>query len=176
MNDDQITNSRVVVPLDDYDPIEIFGDEPDPSRIAEYGMVWRPKDIHFGIRAERDGRLVAHAGLVVLPVSIGGRRAELIGLGAVAVAADLRGRGLARTVVDGALAHARGLGPRFAILFCRPDKAELYARLGWQPLTGPVEVDQPTGPAVMPLRTMWYPLHEGARWSGEALRLHSLPM
>ncbi len=176
MNDDQITVPRLVVPLDDYAPAEIFGDDPDPFQVAVHGMVWRPKDIHFGIHAEPGGRLAAHAGLVLLPVSIDGDRTELVGLGGVAVAADRRGHGLARAVVDGALVHARTLGPEFAILFCRPDKAELYARLGWRPVAGPVEVDQPAGPAVMPLRTMWFPLHDGAEWPGGALRLHSLPM
>ncbi|MCX4758448.1 GNAT family N-acetyltransferase [Kitasatospora purpeofusca] len=176
MSDDQISIFSTVVPLEEYTHTEILGDGPDPFQVAEHGMVWRPKDLHFGIRSEPDGRLVAHAGLVVLPVSIDGSPTELVGLGGVAVAADLRGHGLARTVVDGALAHARTLGPRLAVLFCRPDKAELYARLGWQPLAGPVEVEQPTGPAVMPLRTMWFPLHDGARWPEGALRLHSLPM
>ncbi|MER7701819.1 GNAT family N-acetyltransferase [Kitasatospora sp. NPDC097605] len=167
---------NIVVPLESYEPAEIFGDTPDPFGVAEWGITWRPKEHHVGIRAEPDGRLVAHAGLVVLPVSVGGRREDVVGLGGVAVAADRRGHGLARAVVDGALARARDLGPRLAILFCRPDVAGLYARLGWHPLEGPVEVEQPAGPTVMPLRTMWFPLHEGARGPEGAVRLHSLPM
>ncbi|MFE7565116.1 GNAT family N-acetyltransferase [Kitasatospora sp. NPDC057500] len=165
-----------VVPLEDYDLAEIFGDAQDAFGVAALGMTWRPKEHHVGIRAEPGGRLVAHAGLVVLPVSVGGRRTDAVGLGGVAVAADRRGRGLARAVVDGALARARGLGPQLAFLFCRPDVAGLYARLGWRALEGPVEVEQPAGPVVMPLRTMWFPLHEGAQWPAGAVRLHSLPM
>ncbi|MFE6872226.1 GNAT family N-acetyltransferase [Kitasatospora sp. NPDC057692] len=167
---------NTVVPLDDYDMSEILGDTPDAFGVAELGFTWRPKEHHVGIRAEPDGRLVAHAGLVVLPVTAGGRHTELVGLGGVAVAADRRGRGLARAVVDGALARARALGPSTAILFCRPDVAGLYARLGWRPVEGPVEVEQPAGPVVMPLRTMWFPLREGAQFPEGAVRLHSLPM
>ncbi|MFF7456412.1 GNAT family N-acetyltransferase [Kitasatospora sp. NPDC008115] len=165
-----------VVPLEGYEPAEIFGDTPDPFGVDAWGITWRRKEHHVGIREEPDGRLVAHAGLVVLPVSAGGRRTDVVGLGGVAVAADRRGRGLARAVVEGALDRARGLGPGAAILFCRPDVAGLYARLGWRPLEGPVEVEQPAGPVEMPLRTMWFPLHEGARWPAGAVRLHSLPM
>ncbi|GAA1400149.1 hypothetical protein GCM10009639_40780 [Kitasatospora putterlickiae] len=165
-----------VVPLERYDLAEIFGDTQDAFGVAALGITWRPKEHHVGILAEPDGRLVAHAGLVVLPVSVGGRRTDAVGLGGVAVAADRRGQGLARAVVDGALARARELGPRLAFLFCRPEVAGLYTRLGWRPLEAPVEVEQPAGPVVMPLRTLWFPLHEGARWPEGAVRLHSLPM
>ncbi|MFE2109534.1 GNAT family N-acetyltransferase [Kitasatospora sp. NPDC059463] len=165
-----------VVPLESYDPAEIFGDTPDPFGVDALGITWRRKEHHVGIRAEPNGPLVAHAGLVVLPVSVGGRRTDVVGLGGVAVAAGRRGNGLARAVVGGALARARELGPQAAILFCRPDVAGLYTRLGWRPVEGPVEVEQPAGPVVMPLRTMWFPLHEGARRPEGAVRLHSLPM
>ncbi|WP_380283958.1 GNAT family N-acetyltransferase [Kitasatospora purpeofusca] len=169
-------HQNIVVPLENYDLAEIFGDTQDAFGVAALGFTWRPKEHHFGIRAEPGGRVVAHAGLVVLSLSAGGRRTDVVGLGGVAVVADRRGQGLARAVVEGALAGARTLGPQLAILFCRPDVAGLYARLGWQPLEGPVEVDQPAGPVVMPLRTMWFPLHEGAQGPVGAVRLHSLPM
>ncbi|MER6360305.1 GNAT family N-acetyltransferase [Kitasatospora sp. NPDC001527] len=169
-------HQNTVVPLESYDLAEIFGDTQDAFGVAALGFTWRPKEHHVGIRDEPDGRLVAHAGLVVLPLSVGGLRTDVVGLGGVAVAADRRGTGLARAVVDGALARARGLGPHLAILFCRPDVAGLYARLGWHPLEVPVEVEQPAGPTVMPLRTMWFPLREGAQWPEGAVRLHSLPM
>ncbi|MEU7148694.1 GNAT family N-acetyltransferase [Streptomyces sp. NPDC045456] len=160
--------------LDAYDNREIFGGAVDPCGVAEWGLVWRLKDHHFGIRA--DGRLVAHAGLVVLPVSVGGGRMDVVGVGGVGVAEDLRGRGLARQLMSGVMEHARGLGPDFAMLFCRPDVAGLYGGLGWRELGGEVEVEQPDGPAVMPLRTMWIPLREGAWWPEGPVRLHSRPM
>ncbi|MFF2660311.1 GNAT family N-acetyltransferase [Kitasatospora sp. NPDC058032] len=169
-------HQNIVVPLVNYDMAEILGDTPDAFGVAGLGFTWRSKEHHVGIRAEPDGRLVAHAGLVVLPLSAGGRHLDVVGLGGVAVAAERRGQGLARAVVDGALVRARALGPQVAILFCLPEVAGLYARLGWRPVEGPVEVEQPAGPVVMPLRSMWFPLHEGAQWPEGAVRLHSLPM
>jgi len=174
MSEHQYSPTPAVTRLEDYDNREIFGDTPDPSRVAEWGLVWRLKDQHFGIRV--DGRLVAHAGLVVLPVSVGGRRMDVVGLGGVGVVEDRRGRGLARFVVSGTMEHARRLGPEFAILFCRPDVVGFYGRLGWHEMADKVEVEQPDGPAVMPLRTMWFVLRKDARWPEGPVSLHSRPM
>ncbi|MFE7114767.1 GNAT family N-acetyltransferase [Streptomyces sp. NPDC057654] len=166
--------TTTVTRLETHDNTELFGDAVDPFRVAECGLVWRLKDHHFGIRM--DGRLVAHAGLVVLPLSVGGRRMDVVGLGGIGVAEDQRGRGLARQVVNGALEYARTLGPEFAFLFCRADVAGLYIRLGWHEIDAQVEVEQPDGPAVMPLRTLWVPLRQGAQWPEGPVRLHSRPM
>ncbi|MGQ4382704.1 GNAT family N-acetyltransferase [Streptomyces sp. SAS_270] len=156
------------------DQSEILGDGADPFGVADAGLTWLPKEDHFGIRL--DGRLVAHAGLLRLPLSIGGAETEVVGVGGVAVAPDLRGKGLARLVVTAALDHARTMGPRHALLFCRPPLVPLYRRLGWHPLEGDIQVEQPGGLTVMPLRTMWTPLHADADWPAGAVRLLSLPM
>ncbi|MFD0418795.1 GNAT family N-acetyltransferase [Streptomyces sp. NPDC127108] len=160
------------------DQNEILGDGADPFGVAETGLTWLPKEEHFGVRSQT-GRLVAHAGLLRLPLTIGGSATEVIGVGGVAVAPDLRGRGLARTVLTAALDHARTMGPRHALLFCRPPLVALYDRLGWRALTGDVHVRQPDGPVVMPLRTMWTPLGAGteaAPWPEGEVRLRSFPM
>lgn len=153
---------------------EILGDGEDPFGVADAGLTWRGKDEHFGI--SMDGRLVAHAGLVTLPATVGGADIEVVGVGGVAVAPDLRGRGLARTVVAAALERARTMGPRYGLLFCRPPLVALYERLGWRLLDEDVRVEQPEGPAVMPLKTMWTPLLEGTEWPAGAVRLRSCPM
>lgn len=156
------------------DLAEILGEGDDPFGVAHTGLTWLPKNVHFGIR--RAGRLVAHTGLLRLPVSVGGVESEVMGVGGVAVAPDQRGQGLARLVVAGALDHARTMGPRQGLLFCRPPLVSLYQRLGWRLLAGDVQVEQPAGPVLMPLRTMWTPLHEGAGWPAGPVRLLSLPM
>lgn len=153
---------------------EILGDGADPFGVAEVGLTWLPKEEHFGIR--RGDRLVAHAGLSRVPLSVGGAAVPAVGLGGVAVAPDLRGQGLARRVVTAALEHARTMGPRYGLLFCRPPLVALYERIGWRLLAGDVHVEQPGGTAVMPLRTMWTPLHEDADWPAGPVRLLSLPM
>lgn len=153
---------------------EILGDSDDPFGVADVGLTWLPKKDHFGIRL--DGHLVAHAGLLKLPMSIGGDLTEVVGVGGVAVAPDLRGRGLARLVLATALDHARTMGPRHGILFCRPPLVPLYGRLGWRELDRDVRVEQHEGPVVMPLRTMWTPLRDDADWPTGEVRLLSFPM
>ncbi|PBC70174.1 acetyltransferase (GNAT) family protein [Streptomyces sp. TLI_235] len=157
------------------DQSEILGAGDDPFGVAHTGLTWLPKDEHFGIR--QGDRLVAHTGLLRLPVTIGEAETEVVGVGGVAVAPDVRGRGLARLVVTAAVSHARTMGPRHALLFCRPPLVPLYRHLGWQPLDTDVVVEQPGSRlVVMPLRTMVTPLHDGAHWPPGAVRLRSLPM
>ncbi|GAA0589155.1 GNAT family N-acetyltransferase [Streptomyces crystallinus] len=156
------------------DQNEILGDGADPFGVADAGLTWLPKEDHFGVHHE--GRLVAHAGLLPLPMSVGGVEAQVMGVGGVAVAPDLRGHGLARLVVGAAVDHARTRGPRHALLFCRPPLVALYRRLGWRTLDRDVEVEQPAGPVVMPLRTMWIPLHDDEPWPEGPARLLSYPM
>ncbi|MCX4767805.1 GNAT family N-acetyltransferase [Streptomyces sp. NBC_01275] len=154
---------------------EILGDGDDPFGVAAAGLTWLPKEEHFGIR--HGGRLVAHTGLLRLPVAIGDAETEVVGVGGVAVAPDLQGQGLARLVVTAALDHARTMGPQHALLFCRPPLAPLYQRLGWRPLDEDVLVEQPGNRLViMPLRTMVTPLHDNASWPSGPVRLLSLPM
>ncbi|MGW5128660.1 GNAT family N-acetyltransferase [Streptomyces sp. NPDC004069] len=153
---------------------EILGEGADPFGVAYAGLTWLPKEHHFGVRL--GGRLVAHAGLLRLPLSIGGDSTEAVGVGGVAVAPDVRGHGLARRVIAAALDHARTLGPRHGLLFCRQPLVPFYERLGWRALDQDVHVEQPGGTVLMPLRTMVTPLHDGAAWPTGPVRLLSFPM
>lgn len=154
---------------------EILGNGDDPFGVAETGLTWLPKEEHFGIR--RGDRLVAHAGLLRLPMAIGDTETEVVGVGGVAVAPDTRGQGLARLVVDAALDHARTMGPQHALLFCRPPLVGLYQRLGWHLINQEVLVEQPESRLVtMPLRTMVTLLRDNAHWPSGPVRLFSLPM
>ncbi|MBP2406280.1 putative acetyltransferase involved in intracellular survival [Streptomyces netropsis] len=178
MSDNQHSLSPAVVRLPRYtktEQNEILGDGDDPFGVAAAGLTWLPKEEHFGIR--HGDRLVAHAGLLRLPVAIGDIRTEVVGVGGVAVAPDVQGQGLARLVVTAALDHARTMGPQHALLFCRPPLVPLYQRLGWHQLDQDVLVEQPgTRLVTMPLRTMVTPLHNKAHWPSEPVRLFSLPM
>jgi len=67
--------------------------------------VFEPADLtaeHFEqLSGLMDGdRMVARAGLVVVPVSIGENRSEMVGFGGVIVAHDQRGQGLARAIMS----------------------------------------------------------------------------
>ncbi|MFD8815065.1 GNAT family N-acetyltransferase [Streptomyces sp. NPDC059627] len=178
MSDDRSSVAPSVVRLSQYtkaDQEEILGTSDDPFGVASAGLTWLPKEEHFGIRHQ--DRLVAHAGLLRLPVAIGDAETEVVGVGGVAVAPGMQGKGLARLVVSAALEHARTMGPQHALLFCRPPLVPLYQRLGWHPLDADVLVEQPEDRLVtMPLQTMVTPLLDGARWPSGPVRLFSLPM
>ncbi|GIG69590.1 GNAT family N-acetyltransferase [Phytomonospora endophytica] len=153
---------------------EITGGLDDPFETDGLGLQWAEKPVHYVARAE--GRLVAHAGLVDVPLTVGGEDHVAGGLGTVIVAAGMRGRGLARLVVGAAMDHARVEGKDFGILFCLESRVGLYARLGWTLVDGEVTARQSDGDVVMPIRTMWIGLRDGASWPAGPVRLRSLPM
>jgi len=179
--------ASLVVRLSRYSQVErdeITGGVADPAGVAVTGLKWLDKEVHFGVREQRGdgpglGRLVAHAGLVPVTVSVDGVRLRVAGLGGVVVAPELRGRGLARLVVGAAVEYGRGTDAgfgEFGLLFCWPELIPLYESLGWRVLDGDMQVEQPGGRVSMPLRSMWTPLAEGAVWPPGPVRLHSLPM
>jgi predicted N-acetyltransferase YhbS len=153
---------------------ELEGDEPDPWQVADVTMGFQPKHRHIGLQGD-DGSLVACAGIVLAEAQVGAARFPVLGLGGVIVRAPFRGRGLAREIVEAALAKGRRLGPPFALLFCLESRTGLYQRLGFTEVEGKVRVQQPNGYAVMPMRTMWRGLRPAAVWPPGELVLHSLP-
>jgi GNAT superfamily N-acetyltransferase len=150
------------------------GDEPDPFDAAGIGLQFRPKERHVGLQDEA-GHLVASTGMVVVDAEVDGERFPVVGLGGVIVSARYRGRGLARRVVEVALARARELGPGFAILFCHEDRVGLYRKLGFLEVLSDVRVEQPSGFATMTQRTMWIAIRGDAPWPPGEVTVHSLP-
>jgi predicted N-acetyltransferase YhbS len=140
---------------------ELEGDEVDPFDGAGNTLQWRLKDQHVALRGP-GGRLIASAGLVVSEVEVdGGAALPVVGIGGVFVAARYRGQGLSTRVITEILAKARALGPDLALLFCHRNRAGLYVRHQFVEIAPPVMVDQPDGPAEIPMVSMWRPLHDG---------------
>ena len=161
-------------PLTDEIRRELEGDEQDPFDASGNSLQFRAKDQHVGLR-DGSGRLVASTGIVVVEVEVDDNRLSVVGLGGVIVNAHNRGRGLGRRVVEAALMKARKLGPAFAILFCHDDRAGLYLKVGFSPVTAEVVVRQPDGYASIPQRTMWRALHGKVAWPSGRVVVHSLP-
>ena len=156
---------------------ELVGDEQDPWDAAGSTLEWRPKDRHVAVRDD-DGTLVAAAGLVVADVQFGEQEPiPVVGIGGVIVAARHRGRGLGRLVISEVVRCAHDVGPEMAMLFCRPDRAELYRRHGFAEVPGRVLVDQSDSDGVveMPPVTMWRPLTDGVRLRDGVVKVHGLP-
>lgn len=153
---------------------ELHAGEENPFESLHLGIAWEDHDERVAIRD--DGRLIASVGLITAPVQAGDDVFEVVGFGGVIVTRERRGEGLARRTMEAAIARAAELGPGRALLFCRPDRAGLYAKLGFVKVGAPVEVGQPGARrAAMPLDTMWRPLRPGAAWPAGPVSLPGLP-
>jgi predicted N-acetyltransferase YhbS len=153
---------------------QIVDGEPDPFGTDHLGIEWGPKSHHVGLMD--DGRLIGHAGWVASHVGVmNGETIEVLGLGGVLVHRRFRGNGVGRVLVAGAMQHMRMQGGTIAMLFCRPERLRFYGDLGWFPIAGAVTVGQPGGPIVMPLRTCWHPLVEGATVPDGAMEFPGRP-
>ena len=134
--------------------VELDGDHSDSrarraprrrgERVREHPPRHRWEDHERRLVIRDDGRLIACAGLIVAPVEVAGERFDVVGFGGVIVTRTRRGQGLARRVMEAAIA-ARGRarpGARAALLPPRPRRPLLEARL--RQGRRPVEVGQPT--------------------------------
>lgn len=139
------------------------GDEPHPWGGEAEALQWAPKTHHVGVPGE-DGELLAIAAALVADVTAGGETFPVAGVGSVIVRPDMRGRGLARMVVEAILEIAARLGPERAMLFCREPLVAMYERFGFQGVEEPVTAAQPGGRIEMPLRAMWRPLRADTSW------------
>jgi predicted N-acetyltransferase YhbS len=148
--------------------------EADPYSGERLALSWRPKELHTVGR--EDGRLLSHVGLTLAVAEVAGAPFVVVGVGGVIVTWSQRGRGRLTPVMEAALARAETLGPERALLFCAERRAPMYARFGFEPLAGPVTVDQPDGRTlVFPDFTMWRPLRPGAGWPAGPVRLRGAP-
>jgi predicted N-acetyltransferase YhbS len=139
------------------------GDEPHPWGGEAEALSWAEKTDYVGVPAQ-DGEPLAVAAVLVTDVTAGGEQFPVAGIGGVIVRPDMRGRGLARVVVEAILEVASRLGPERAMLFCREPLVAMYEGFGFQRIAEPVTAAQPDGRIEMPLRAMWRPLREGASW------------
>ncbi len=153
---------------------ELQGEEPHPWGGEAEALEWVQKTHYVGIPAEQGG-LLAMAAALVADVAAGGESFPVVGVGGVIVRPDMRGRGLARTVVEAILEVATRLGPQRAMLFCREPLVAMYERFGFRQIEAPVTAAQPGGRIEMPLRAMWKPLREPASWPAGAVEVLGEP-
>jgi len=140
------------------------GDDPHPWGGEAEALEWAEKRHHVGVPAEH-GELLALAGALIAEVRVDAQPPfPVVGIGGVIVRPDVRGRGLARLVIESILDVARRLGPERAMLFCRRPLVPLYERFGFLLIDAPVTAEQPAGRVEMPLRAMWAPLRDGTGW------------
>jgi len=137
-------------------------------------LAWVPKQRHVGV-LDDDNVPLALAGAVIVRVAVGGEQFPVAGVGSVIVTRSMRGRGLARLVIEEILRVCAELGPDRAMLFCREELTGLYGRFGFREIEASVSAEQPGGRITMPMRAMWAPLIEGAGWPAGAVAVQGEP-
>jgi GNAT superfamily N-acetyltransferase len=117
------------------------------------------------------GMILGHVAVTWRLVRLGGRLVDVAGLAEVATRPDRRGEGVARRLVEGAVAEARASMASFVLLF---GTAGLYGALGFQPTANRVRHVAMDGGRTRGVREaggdldlMALPLR-GEAWDGEA--------
>lgn len=152
----------------------LVGSETMPFGAATAGLEFRAKDRHVGIR-DGAGRLLAAAGATVATVEVAGHEPfEVVGLGALIVRRDMRGRGLSAPIMDRVTQLVESLGPDRAMLLCEPHLLSLYRTRGYAEIPDPVSVDQVAGRVMLPMSAMWRPIRP-THWPAGPVRIHGLP-
>lgn len=95
---------------------------------AGFGYPWREVTTPFAV--VEDGRVIAHAGLLEIPVVVAGKAVTIGGVHAVAVLKERRGEGLGRRVLAASLAAADERGYPAVVL--ASEKEALYAKFGFR--------------------------------------------
>ena len=121
---------------------ELHDGEENAFESIHLGMYWEDHERRLVVLDQ--GRLIACAGLIVADVTVDERTFAVVGFGGVIVTHTRRGEGLARFVMEAAIARAAQLGPDRGLLFCRPDRAGLYSKLGFRKVEAPVNVGNAT--------------------------------
>jgi GNAT superfamily N-acetyltransferase len=127
---------------------------PDPYGTNRLAISWAPKDHH--VCFSEAGRLIAHAGYLLIDVEADGVRLPGVGLGSVMVHPSQRGQGIGARLVQETTARMKMSGRPFALLFCREIRLPFYQRLGWRRIDPEVSVEQDHERMTMPLLTCWF--------------------
>ncbi len=152
---------------------DLAGGEEDPSRTHGYNLSWRPTETHVFVSV--NGIKMCHVGLVRQTIQISGASLDIAGIGGVLVRSGERGHGYGRAAMDAAAAFAaREWKVEFMLLFCREAVRPWYDALGWRRVLAATWAEQPTGPIVLPLESMWKSL-SAAQWPAGDVHLHSQP-
>lgn len=98
------------------------------AHAGRLGFPWR--EVTTAYAAVEDGRVIAHAGLMPVPLVVDGEAVTIGAIHAVCVAAARRGEGLGRRVLEAALAAC---DERYPAAVLASEKEALYAKFGFSP-------------------------------------------
>jgi hypothetical protein len=164
---------RVVKELTDEERERLFGWGENIFGVEDHKYTWRPKDLH--IILDVDGQAASHVGLIEQTVNVAGQLVRVGGVGAVVTAGDMHGRGYAQKAMRYAeKVMCEELNVEFGLLFCLDRLKPFYERQNWQPVSEPVEFEQPSGKMISPFNVMVLPC-KGQTWPAGVVDLCSTP-
>ena len=147
--------------------------EADPYGTDDLAISWAHKDHHVVL--SESGRLVAHAGFLLIEVEADGVRLPGVGLGSVMVQPSRREQGIGSRLVQETIARMGAIGRPFALLFCRDIRLPFYEQMGWRRVAPEVIVDQEQAPMIMPLLTCWFSFNQECHPPRDQLRVLGPP-
>ena len=114
---------------------------PDGATSFAQTRHWHGSAPAYSVTARRDGNLVAHTGVIVRDIRVGGQPVRIYGIQNMGVLPEARGTGAGLRVLDAAAREAARRGIAFGVLFCVPELARYYRRDAWAIRHGTARMD-----------------------------------
>ena len=135
---------------------------PAERQVFAHTRAWHGTGPTWSVLVEDEAIVTAHAGIVQREILIGSQRMLVAGVQNVLVLPEHRKTGMFRKVMAAAMEEAGRREIDLGLLFCTPDLAGKYARLGWRLLESRpvVRIDENGCRQSLPAKnvTMFYPL------------------
>lgn len=144
---------------------------PKDAEFFSHSRAWHGSAPAFSAIVLECDEVIAHLGVVLRRVTVGGTPVEVAGIQNVGVLPEHRGRGLCREMLAAAMDEALRRDIDFGLLFCVAETIPVYERCGWQRLLDRpvvrVDSDSQEKPLVEGNLPMWLPLEKGEVPIGE---------
>ena len=106
---------------------------PDGGTSFAQTRYWHGSAPVYSVIARLDGKVVAHAGVIVRDIRVGGQPVRIYGIQNMGVLPEARGAGAGLRVLETVAGEAVRRGIAFGVLFCIPELERYYRRNGWEP-------------------------------------------
>lgn len=139
--------------LSEQEHIQLFEWGTDIFGGSAQNLTWRPMELHFILKIE--GNSVGHLGLIREQIIIDSKIYEVAGVGDLVTIPQMRGKGVARKLMNHATAFFfKEWKVDAGVLFCFERLVDYYHAMGWEIASNPVYVIQPSGKIRFPNQIM----------------------
>lgn len=114
-----------------------------PDGAESFGQTrhWHGSAPTYTVTARLAGAIVAHTGIIVRDIRVGGQPVRIYGIQNMGVLPEARGTGAGLRVLETAAREAARRGIAFGVLFCIPELERYYRRDGWETREARVRMD-----------------------------------